>query len=143
MEEVEYRVHLLPCPNPKCLSPKVEWRGPLYKGQVTCYACGMEGPEKCYDRGTKDWNELARPVQMSPYLPKVPGWYFYRDKDTDFYGGKPPVMYLAEAQIRRLQYKKGEEWGGPIPMPLSASPHIHEFLTGLYAPSDDNPESNL
>ena len=128
--EDEYRVVLLPCPNPKCLSPRVVWRGHRFKGQVTCHDCGMEGPEKNYEDGTRDWNELARPVQMSPILPTQPGWYFRKDEDTNFYGGRPPVVYLTKDQISKLKYKQGEEWGGPIPMPISANPYIIDYLTG-------------
>ena len=51
---------ILPCPNPQCGSTNVYVRGRC-NAQVTCRACGMEGPEFCGPNEVIGaWNALPR-----------------------------------------------------------------------------------
>ena len=60
---------ILPCPNPKCGSTNVYVRGRC-NAQVTCRACGMEGPEFCGP------NEVIGAWNTLPRMSTIIAWQF-------------------------------------------------------------------
>lgn len=109
---------LKPCPH--CGSENIRVASTRAMYVIACYDCSMAGPcSDAQEAAIAAWNSLPRALTWGEEPPKVAGWYWWRDVS---HKGEATIQYMSQSQVERLKTYPGEEWAGPIPIPMPLEP---------------------
>lgn len=89
----------------------IGWSAYCTRGCLTISVCGVPfGDEHgSREKAAALWNALPRALEWTNELPKVPGWYWWRNLS------KPQVVHSNNFKNRKPH--PADEWAGPIPEP--------------------------
>lgn len=108
---------------PHCLGANIYVRGHS-NCQVTCRACGMEGPEPGGESAAiTAWNALPRALTWTTEPPKVAGWYWFsvcKGHTVCIHVGNDGKAKLAKDHFTDAELLGGQ-WAGPITPPREES----------------------